>query len=222
MDSAEVVHRMVSTRTDLGWPMYCCHCDVESMPLVVERLKCTKSYYFHLFRHHPTYDLSKKMALTQWWWTIGTRNAIGQWRCVDSVTILMHCIDAIRSDGICSEQLLSDCRLWRFKTEEWWIGRMFVIRNGVIFIGTWIEITVRVRVEQKTLQFGANAWLQCIQRRTNLTLNVSWRHNWCEMLVRRLNQQLIVVIWWRNIDACKESYEEGMINKFRGRRWGSL
>lgn len=40
MDSVEVVHRMVSIRIDLGWPMnYCYRFDVESMPLVAEQLK---------------------------------------------------------------------------------------------------------------------------------------------------------------------------------------
>lgn len=122
------------------------------------------------------------------------RDTIGQRR-ADPVAILMHGIYSIRCDCICGEQLLTHCRFWRFKAKERGIVRMLVIRNGIIFIGTWIEIAVRVRVEQQTLQFGADTWLQCVQRRTYLTLNVSRRHNRCEMLVRRFNQQLIVVIW---------------------------
>lgn len=72
---------------------------------------------------------------------------------------------------------------------------MLIIRNGVILVGSWIEIAVRIRIEQKSFEFGADAWLQCIQRRTDLILKISRRHYRCEMLVRRLNQQLIVVIW---------------------------
>lgn len=198
MGWAEVEHRTGSIRIDPGWPMCCYHFGVESMPLVAARLKRRNRAVFILHLRRSIF-----FCLTQRWWAIVIRDAVGQ-RSADPIAILMDGVYSIRGDCICGEQLLTDCRFWRFETEERGIDRLLIIRNGIIFVGTWIEITVRIRIEQKTFQFGANAWLQRVQRRANLILNVSRWHNRCEMLVRRFNQQLIVVIWWWNINTCNE------------------
>lgn len=75
-------------------------------------------------------------------------NALTQWCCfwcsVDEIAIHRTVHHRI---GVHGEQLLANWRFWWFKSKEWLRWTLFGGEN-VIFVRTWIEITIRIRIQQ--------------------------------------------------------------------------